>query len=158
MSYPMLGACFCGAIRYRLECAPMFVHCCHCTDCQKQTGGAFAINALIEASHLTLLSGAPEAVPMHTDSGAPHDIYRCPQCKTAVWSDYGRRKVLLFVRVTTLEHPDAVPPDVHIFTRSMLPWERLPEGVRAFKVYYDMQKEWPAESLRRRAALLGPGK
>lgn len=133
----------------------MFVHCCHCRDCQKQTGGAFAINALIEASNVVLLSGAPEAVSMHTDSGAPHDIYRCPACKTAVWSDYGRRKTMLFVRVATLDDPAALPPDVHIFTRSKLPWVRLPQGARAFEIYYDMAKEWPAESLARRRALLG---
>lgn len=152
------GSCFCGAVKYRLECEPMFVHCCHCRDCQCQTGSAFAINALIEAERVTLLAGAPERVTMRTDSGRPHDIYRCPDCKTAVWSDYGRRNVLLFVRVATLDDREAITPDVHIFTRSKLPWVRLPEGARAFEVYYDLKKEWPPESLARREALLGKGK
>lgn len=149
------GSCFCGAVKFRLECEPMFVHCCHCTDCRKQTGSAFAINALIEAARVTLLTGAPEAVEMKTDSGRPHDIYRCPRCLTAVWSDYGRRKTMLFVRVATLDDAGAIVPDVHIFTRSKLPWVRLPEGARAFEIYYDMAKEWPAASLDRRRALLG---
>ena len=152
------GSCFCGAVKYRLESAPMFVHCCHCKDCQCQTGTAFALNAIMEADRITLLSGKPEVVTMRTDSGRPHDIYRCPDCMTAVWSDYGRRKVMLFVRVGTLENPGALPPDVHIFTRSKLPWVVLPEGARAFDVYYDLKKEWPAESLARREALLGKGK
>jgi hypothetical protein len=152
------GSCFCGAVKYRLESAPMFVHCCHCKDCQCQTGTAFALNAIMEADRVTLLSGAPEAVTMRTDSGRPHDIYRCPDCKTAVWSDYGRRKVMLFVRVGTLDDPGALRPDVHIFTRSKLPWVVLPDGARAFDIYYDMKKEWPAESLARREALLGKGK
>ncbi|MDE1939400.1 MAG: GFA family protein [Alphaproteobacteria bacterium] len=152
------GSCFCGAVTYRLECAPMFVHCCHCKDCQCQTGTAFALNAIMEADRITLLSGKPEVVTMRTDSGRPHDIYRCPACKTAVWSDYGRRKVMLFVRVGTLEDPGALPPDVHIFTRSKLPWVVLPEGAKAFDIYYDMKKEWPAESLARREAVLGKGK
>ena len=152
------GSCFCGAVKYRLEADPMFVHCCHCRDCQSQTGTAFALNAIIEAERITLLSGKPEAVTMRTDSGRPHDIYRCPECKTAVWSDYGRRKIMLFVRVGTLDDRDAIVPDVHIFTRSKLPWVRLPEGARAFEVYYDMKKEWPPESLARREALLGKGK
>ena len=152
------GSCFCGAVTYRLESAPMFVHCCHCKDCQRQTGTAFALNAIMEAERITLLSGKPEVVTMRTDSGRPHDIYRCPDCKTAVWSDYGRRKVMLFVRVGTLDDPGALPPDVHIFTRSKLPWVVLPDGAKAFDVYYSMKKEWPAESLARREALLGQGK
>ncbi len=147
------GGCSCGAVRYRLKSAPMFVHCCHCLDCQRQTGSAFALNALIESDRLEILSGAPEPVAMPTDSGRPHDIYRCPECGVAVWSDYGRRGVMLFVRVGTLDEPSALPPDVHIYTRSKLPWVMLPEGVPAFDVYYDMKALWPAESLKRREAL-----
>ncbi len=155
--YPLEGGCFCGYTRYRLETPPMFVHCCHCTDCQKQTGSAFAINALIEHDRVTLLSGEPEAIAMKTDSGHPHDIYRCPKCKSAVWSLYSRRDVA-FVRVSTLDTPSLLVPDVHIYTRSKLNWVVLPEGARAFEEYYDMEKEWPAESLARRDALFGKGR
>ncbi len=156
MTDPLAGGCACGAVRYRLASEPMFVHCCHCKDCQRQTGTAFVLNALIEADRVTLLSGAPEPVPVPTDSGRPHDIYRCPTCRTAVWSDYGRRGVMLFVRVGTLDDPAALPPDVHIYTRSKLPWIRLPDGVPAFEAYYEMSKLWSTESLARRRAILGP--
>ena len=149
------GGCFCGAVRYRLNSRPMFVHCCHCRDCQRQAGSAFVVNALIETDRIALLSGAPEPVAMATDSGRPHDIYRCPLCKVPLWSDYGGRPALRFVRVTTLDEPTAIEPDVHIFIRSKLPWIRLPESARAFEVYYDMKEEWPAESLERRRAILG---
>lgn len=148
------GGCSCGAVRYRLNSEPMFVHCCHCRDCQRQTGSAFVINALIETDRITLLSGVPEPVAMGTDSGRPHDIYRCPSCRVALWSDYGRRP-MRFVRVGTLDNPTRIEPDVHIFTRSKLPWIRLPDGARAFEVFYDTKKEWPAESLERRRAILG---
>jgi hypothetical protein len=185
MSDGLEGGCACGAVRYRLTSAPMFVHCCHCLDCQKQTGGAFAINAIIERDRIELLSSRPKpigvkgavsgdaasaeaseagpivepvAVTMPTDSGRPHDIYRCHRCAAALWSDYGRRGVLAFLRVSTLDAPHAIVPDVHIFTRSKVPWVRLPENVRSFEVYYDMKKEWPAESLARREALLGQGR
>jgi hypothetical protein len=151
------GGCACGAVRYRLMARPMIVHCCHCRDCQRQTGGAFAVNALIETDRIEMLGGEPVAISMPTDSGRPHDIYRCPACETAVWSDYGRRSVLRFVRATTLDEPDALPPDVHIFTRSKLPWVGLPPQVPAFDVYYDMAKLWPPESLARRRAILGGG-
>jgi hypothetical protein len=151
------GGCFCGAVRYRLTSAPMFINCCHCRDCQRQTGSAFVINGVIEADRIELLKGKPEAVSMPTESGRPHDIYRCPDCHTALWSDYGRRP-MRFVRMSTLDDPAAFAPDAHIFTRSKLPWVRLPEGAPAFEIFYDMKTQWPDASLKRREALLGPGK
>jgi hypothetical protein len=151
------GGCACGAVRYGLESAPMFVHCCHCRDCQRQTGSAFVINALIETDRISLRAGDPQPVGVPTESGRPHDIYRCPTCQTALWSDYGGRPALRFVRVGTLDDPAALQPDVHIFTRSKLPWVTLPEAVPAFAVYYDMQTLWPAASLARRRAILGAG-
>ncbi|HEY1614730.1 MAG TPA: GFA family protein [Rhizomicrobium sp.] len=150
------GGCSCGAVRYRLESAPMFVNCCHCRDCQRQTGSAFVINALIETDRIARLTGETEAVTMPTDSGRPHHIHRCPACRIAVWSDYGGRPQFRFVRVGTLDEPGLLPPDAHIFTRSRLPWVELPADVPAYEIYYDMQSLWPAASLaRRRAALEG---
>jgi hypothetical protein len=151
----MEGGCACGNIRYRLASAPMFVHCCHCRDCQRQTGSAFVLNALIETHHVVVLKGEPAPVAVPTDSGQPHDIYRCPECRTALWSDYGRRPSLRFVRVGTLDDPAALPPDVHIYTRSKLPWIKLPEDIPAFDAYYDAKSLWPAASLARRAAIAG---
>ena len=153
----LTGGCFCDAVRYRLKTQPMFVHCCHCKDCQRQTGSAFVINAIIETDRIEY-SGEPAPVIMKTDSGRPHDIYRCPKCQTAVWSDYGRRPAIRFVRVGTLDEPSLLPPDVHIFTRSKLPWVVLPKDAKAFDVYYDMKTLWPKESLARREAILGPGR
>ncbi len=157
MSYPLHGSCYCGAVRYRLETAPMFVNCCHCTECQKQTSSAFAIIAVIETDRIKLLVGAPQAIEMHTESGNPHDIYRCPSCQTALWSDYGHRPAIRFLRVATLQHPSVLPPMAHIFTRSKLDWVVLSEGVPAFAIYYDMEALWPPESLARREAILGKG-
>ncbi len=132
----------------------MFVHCCHCLDCQRQSGSAFVINALIEADRITLLQGAPAATTMPTESGRPHDVYRCPACFTSVWSDYGRRRTMLFVRVGTLDDAASVSPDVHIFTRTKLPWVGLPDDVPAVAIYYDMAALWPEASLARRRAVL----
>jgi hypothetical protein len=155
MANDLEGGCACGTVRYRLGSAPMFVHCCHCRDCQRQTGSAFVINALIETDRITLLSADPEPVEVPTDSGRPHHIHRCRACRTALWSDYGGRAALRFVRVGTLDDPAVLPPDVHIFTRSKLPWVQLPEAVPAFEVYYDTKELWPVPSLERRRAILG---
>ena len=151
----LAGGCACGAVRYRLGARPMFVHCCHCRDCQRQTSSAFVINALIETDRIALDAGAPRPVAVPTDSGRPHRIFRCPTCFTALWSEYGGRAALRFVRVGTLDEPAALAPDVHIYTRSKLPWVRLPEGVPAFAAYYDSAKLWPAESLERRRMIFG---
>ena len=155
MDQPLEGRCGCGEVRFRLTGSPMFVHCCHCLDCQRQTGSGFVLNAIYELNRIELLSGDLEPVTVPTDSGRPHDIYRCKTCRTALWSDYGRRSRARFVRVGTLEDPSALSPDVHIFTRSKLPWIGLPPEVPAFDVYYDTQKLWPAESLARRRAVMG---
>ena len=155
MSEGLDGGCACGAVRYRLGSAPMFVHCCHCRDCQRQAGSAFAINALIEADRVALLSGDTEPSAMPTDSGRPHSIHRCTGCGTALWSEYGGRNTIRFVRVATLDDPAALTPDVHIYVRSKLPWFTLPEGVPAFAAYYDPRTLWPAASLERRRALRG---
>ena len=155
MDQPLEGRCTCGEVRYRLTGRPMFVHCCHCLDCQRQTGSAFVLNAIYEQDRIELLSGEIEPTRVPTDSGRPHDIHRCPTCQVAVWSDYGRRPALRFVRVGTLDDPTALKPDVHIFTRSKQPWVALPADTPAFEVYYDMAKQWPAESLERRRVILG---
>ncbi len=154
MTRTLEGGCACGAVRYRLESAPMFVHCCHCLDCQRQTGSAFVLNALIEADRMSLLSGQPQPTAMPTDSGRPHTVHRCPTCGTAVWSEYGGRPQVRFVRVGTLDDPSALKPDVHIYTRSKLPWVTLPDSVPRFEDYYDARALWPSESLARRKAVL----
>jgi hypothetical protein len=146
------GGCSCGAVRYRLKTTPMITHCCHCTDCQKQTGGAFAINALIETSNIEMLSGEPVVIDMPSPSGRGHEIHRCAKCEVALWSDYGRRPYLRFVRVSTLDEQHAIAPDVHIFVKSKVPWVRLPDDARAFDIFYDMKAEWPPEALARRDA------
>jgi hypothetical protein len=130
----------------------MFVNCCHCADCQRQVGSAFVINALIETDRIEVRSGEIAPSRMPTDSGRPHDVYRCTACGTALWSDYGGRPWLRFVRATTLDDRGALKPDAHIFTRSRLPWVQIPPDQPAFDIFYDMAVQWPAESLARREA------
>ena len=149
------GHCTCRAVRYRMESRPMFVHCCHCRWCQRETGSAFALNALIEAERVSLLAGEPELVQTPSNSGKGQVIARCTTCRIALWSNYGGRGDLIrFIRVGTLLEPDAFAPDVHIFTSTRQPWVVLPPGARSFSEYYDSKKEWPADSFERRAAVL----
>jgi hypothetical protein len=148
------GGCACGAIRYRMLSAPMIVHCCHCTSCQRESGTAFALNAMIESDRIELLAGTPEMVMTPSESGKGQKVVRCPNCRVALWSHYGGAgEAASFVRVGTLDDPAACPPDVHIFTQSKLSWVVLPEDAPAVDVYYSAAEIWPPESLARREAM-----
>ena len=150
------GGCTCGAVRYHLTSRPMFVHCCHCRWCQRETGASFALNAMFESERLVLEQGSPEAVETPSASGKGQKILRCPSCRIALWSHYaGAGAAISFVRVGTLDDPDRLPPDIHIFTSSKQPWVTLPPRTPAVEEYYDRNDYWPAESVRRRKALLG---
>jgi len=149
------GACTCGAVRFRMTSGPLFVHACHCRWCQRETGSAFALNAMIEADRIESLGAAPELVATPSASGRGQKIARCPHCRVALWSHYaGAGDAVAFVRVGTLLQPDRLPPDIHIFTASKQPWVVLPSGAPTVPEYYDRLAHWPAASLQRHAALL----
>lgn len=144
------GGCACGAVHFRLTATPLIVHCCHCRWCQRESGAAFALNAMIETDHVIVMRGEPEPVEAPTNSGKGQLFVRCPSCKVALWSHYGGLSDdIASVRVGTLDEPDQMPPDVHIFTASKQPWLRLPEGTPVFEAYYDVAELWPEDSLRR---------
>jgi hypothetical protein len=158
MEFSAEGGCTCRAVRYRLACTPLIVHCCHCRWCQRESGSAFALNALIESAQVERLWGQPELVPTPSNSGKGQKIARCPSCRVAVWSHYaGLGEVLSFVRAGTLDEPDCFPPDVHIYTESKQPWVLIPAGSRSFSQYYNSREVWSEASLERRRALTGSG-
>ncbi len=155
MSELLEGGCACGWVRYRLGSGPLFVHCCHCLNCQRQTGSAFVINLLIEANRVEMLAGDPRPVEVPREDGSAQRIFRCPNCQVAVFSEYGRPE-LRYVRAGTLDQPSAITPDVHIFTQSKVDWIAIPEATPAFEVDYDVRALWPAASLARLDAIIPP--
>ena len=149
------GRCTCGEVRYRMTSLPMFVHCCHCRWCQRETGTAFALNALIETDRVQLLKGQPRLVDTPSASGKGQQILRCPTCQTALWSHYaGADEHVAFVRVGTLDDPDRLPPDIHIYTASKQPWVLLPPSIPAVEEYYRRSEYWTPESIARRNAAM----
>ena len=148
------GGCTCREIRYRMTSRPLFVHCCHCRWCQRETGASFALNAMIESDRVELLHGEVEVVNTPSNSGKGQKISRCPKCRIAVWSNYPQAgPSMRFVRVGTLDEPDRLPPDIHIFTASKQPWFSLPDGAKVVPAFYDMATTWSPESLERRRLL-----
>jgi len=138
-----------------MQSTPLFVHCCHCRWCQRESGASFALNALIEADRVTNLGVEPELVDTPSESGLGQKIARCTKCRIAVWSNYaGSGPLVKFIRVGTLDNPDVLPPDIHIFTRSKQPWVMLPAEVPSVPQYYEREQYWPRESLARRQKIL----
>ena len=153
--FPLDGGCDCGLVRYRMRTQPLFVHCCHCRWCQCESGASFALNAMIEAERVVHLSAEPEIVDTPSNSGKGQKIARCPKCRVALWSNYaGAGPVIRFVRVGTLDAPDYLPPDIHIFTASKQPWVSLSTDVPTAPEYYERDSYWPPESLARRLVIL----
>ena len=153
--FPVEGGCTCRDVRYRVMTAPLFVHCCHCRWCQRETGSAFVLNAMIESDRVVVLGAEPDIVDTPSASGLGQKIARCRRCRIAVWSHYaGAGPAVRFVRVGTLDQPDHLPPDIHIFTESKQPWVVIPEGTPSVLEYYDRETFWPAESLARRLVIL----
>ncbi len=157
ISLPCEGGCTCGNVRYRLLAKPLIVHGCHCSLCQRQTGSAFAINALVEAENVEVLSGDIDVLKVTTPSGLGQTIARCAKCRVAVWSCYHRHELnerIRFLRVGTLDDPKQFPPDIHIFTSTKPPWLPLPKDVPAVAEFYKIGETWSRDSLARRAKLL----
>jgi hypothetical protein len=147
------GGCSCGAVRYRLTSEPLITHCCHCLNCQRQTGSAFVINLLIESDRMDWVAGDPQPTDVPRDDGSVQRIFRCPACRVAIFSEYGG-PAIRFVRAGTLDEPHKATPDVHIYTRSKLPWVTLPDSVPAFEAFYELKELWPQASLERLEAAM----
>jgi len=152
MSEKIEGGCACGRVRYQMASAPIFTQACHCRDCQRESGTAFAHNAMVETNRLTI-EGETEAVTLPTNSGGGQIVVRCSSCKTALFSHYGGSDKVAFLRVGTLDDPDAFPPQIHVWTRSKQPWVVLPDNTPSVEEYYRAAEVWPPEALERRKAL-----
>lgn len=153
---PLEGGCTCGHVRYRLTTEPLIIHCCHCSFCQNQTGSAFVINALYDTNEVGLLSGDVNETMVDSPSGKGQRIGRCSKCHVALWSQYymgGIRDYIRFVRVGTTDDPSRLPPDVHIFTQTKLPWVDLSNEKQVEDIFYDYESTWTPENLARRRVM-----
>ncbi|KAH6625495.1 Mss4-like protein [Boeremia exigua] len=148
------GGCYCGAVRYRILTAPLFCYACHCIDCQKATGSAFALHATIEAYNISIISKTkPSLITSRREPSKPQNIARralCSTCGTILWgNDSGWGYAVNDVMIGTLDFPGIMEPDAHSFVGSKLGWISLPSGARATKGQFDYKKEWPKSSLKR---------
>ena len=155
------GGCACGACRFELQGTPMITHACHCTDCRRLTGAPFAVNLWIEADNVVLKSGELRSVMLKGgESGQPCEVWFCDACGTSLWSRYhvapGNFR---WVRGGALDDPSSFAPDVHVWTRSKMPFVTLPDDVPVYEQFYELKDVWTVESLGRlRANIEAHGK
>ena len=154
----MIGTCNCGTVTFEVCQSFLYVHCCHCSWCQRETGSGFAINGLVETRHIKVLTGAPKQLDIQSNSGAGQSLVQCSNCQTTLWSHYSSAKeVIAFVRVGTLYDAATVDPDIHIYTSTKLPWVTLPDGANIVTEYYRRSAYWPSQSIQRyKEALASP--
>ena len=154
--FSAIGSCTCGHIQFAMKHHPLVVHCCHCTWCQRETGSAFVLNALIETHQIELRKGAPEPVSTPSNSGKGQIIVRCAHCQVALWSHYrGLGEAIAFVRVGVLEPGHQLEPSVHIFTSTKVPWLDLGDKVPVYEEYYRRSEVWADDSISRYKKALG---
>ena len=143
---PLTGKCSCGLVRYELSEAPLFTHACHCADCQRSTGSAFVIHTLTTKSGFKI-SGETKSTTLPTGSGAGYDPHFSSKCGTFIWCEYHvAPKGFLVLRTGTLDKPNNVEPEAHIFTTQKLPWLPLPKDVPCFPEMYNRIETWPEAS------------
>ena len=145
----LTGCCSCGSIEYTLRELPMFTHTCHCTLCKKITGSAFIINAMIEGWNFKLAAGVLKNYLGPTGSGQQHIIKRCNDCGEAIVSYFGDTEHLAVVKVGSLNEPNSLPPQAHVFVDTKLDWVQLDDGLPQFEAFYDFKSLWPKKSYER---------
>ncbi|KAF2745691.1 hypothetical protein M011DRAFT_426808 [Sporormia fimetaria CBS 119925] len=143
------GGCTCTYIRYQLLRPPLFCYACHCVECQKSSGSAFASIATVEFDALSTLSSArPLLIPV-SSSHRYKMLATCPRCRDVCWTWTNVSPATLDVRIGTLDLPNLFAPDVHIFVGAMVDWIRLPEEVGKLKGDFEWREVYPRESVVR---------
>jgi hypothetical protein len=106
------------------------------------------MNALVEKTQVEILSGT---IAEYLFPDTYHTAFFCPECVTYVWSEYksGAFDDCWFIRVGTLDQPDRLPPDVHIFTESKQPWVEIPKRTPNFDRFYPIKETWQESSMIR---------
>jgi len=156
--FPARGRCACGQVRYSMGREPMFVHCCHCSYCQRESGSAFALNALVESVNVAIEQGEVSRSQLPTSSGRGQTVVRCPGCGSVLWSHYnGIGDAVAFVRVGTLDNPHLCPPDIHIYTGTKQQWVQLDAGTPVVEEFYRRSATWPEGSVARYKQALQAG-
>ena len=138
MKLPLRGRCVCGAIRYEISREPLRVYACHCKDCQRFTGSAFAIGVVVPSEAFQLTGPETRLVPNGiTEGGRLKRLSACPECGTRLFGDlrpdWLYKGMVRAVLGGTLDDTSWLRPTIHVWTRSAQPWVILPDGSTVYE-------------------------
>ena len=129
MSEARRGGCQCGAIRYEITGPATVVYACHCRECQRQSGSAFAMALVVPAERFRLLEGVPKSFARAGESGRIVTGWFCPECGTRLYHTPGQLSGNINVKPGTLDNTSDLAPTVHVWTKSAQKWVQLPPGI-----------------------------
>jgi hypothetical protein len=130
---PLTGGCPCGAIRYRIDAFPLLLYTCNCTDCQRRTGSAFALNMPVLAKGFHILQGEPKGWHYVSPRGTQVISRFCGDCGGRLYGEREGRAEIVNVRAGTLDDTSWLTPAAHFFTRSAQPWVQPAAGAECFE-------------------------
>jgi hypothetical protein len=126
-----VGGCLCGAVRYVCSGAPAMTGACHCRDCQRASGSAFA-TLMIFPRDAVRVSGEVATYEHKGDSGGMVHRRFCPKCGVHVVVEYDVTPQFVVVMAGTLDDPSLIRPQWNIYTESKQPWVELSPAMKVF--------------------------
>jgi hypothetical protein len=134
ISFPQSGGCLCGAVRYEITGPPVTVYACHCTECQRHSGSAFAMAAVIPKEHFRITIGSPKMFARQTSPTKTMECCFCSKCGTRLYhvpggASYPNRNI----KPGTLDDPSWLMPTTHFWTRSAQHWVDIPDDATQYE-------------------------
>lgn len=133
MPTPFSGGCACGAIRYECAAGPILSLNCHCRDCQRGSGSAYASVVVVPTPAFKLLNGTPKYHTVKADNGHTSRRGFCPECGSPVLAKVDESPDIMIIQAASLDDPSWHRPVVDFFTSSAQPWDHMNSALRKFE-------------------------
>ena len=148
LQIPASGRCQCGNCVYSLIALPYVTYSCHCAECQKLTSSAFLSCMQVPAESVQLENGSPVSRQRIADSGNTVVTWFCPNCSSTLFAENSIRTRVRTIHIGSLEHPERVEVNAHIWVKRKLPWVNLPETHRTFDEAADWTEDYARDPTR----------
>ena len=137
MTARLSGSCLCGAIRYEIDVPVSELRACHCVHCQKTSGAAGSVNAVVPLSAFHITRGKPKRYEAHADSGRTLYRHFCDDCGSPIYSQRANNTEFVAVRAGTLDDAPPMKITTSIWTKSARPWAHVEPASRQFPAQPD---------------------
>jgi hypothetical protein len=136
MPTPFTGGCACGAIRYTCSAEPFASLNCHCRDCQRASGSAFAAVLIVPVAAFSLTKGEPTYYDVKADSGNNMSRGFCGKCGAPVFIQHTRitpGPAVVVIQAASLDDPSWFQPIIDIYTSRAQPWDFMNPALQKFE-------------------------